>query len=68
MLLLVLPIVAVTLVAARLLPLWPATVFGMVATVVAAVLCLRGLVQRIGKDHRIVRAICRMPGMRWVLR
>jgi len=53
---------------ARLLPLWPATAFGLVATVIATVLCLRGLVQRIGPDHRIVRAACRMPGMRWVLR
>ena len=68
LLLLVLPIVAVTFVAARLLPLWPATGFGVAATTVATVLCLRGLVQRIGADHRIVRAAGRVPGMRWVLR
>jgi len=54
--------------AARLLPLWPATGFGVVATVIATVLCLRGLVERIGADHRIVRAACRIPGMWWVLR
>jgi len=68
LLLLVLPIVAVTFVAVRLLPLWPATVFGGVVTAAATVLCLRGLVERIGADHRIVRAACRAPGMRWVLR
>jgi PST family polysaccharide transporter len=63
-----LPIVAVAFVAARLLPLWPATVFGGVVTVVVSVLCLRGLVERIGADHRIVRAASRAPGMRWVLK
>jgi PST family polysaccharide transporter len=63
-----LPLVAVTFVAARLLPLWPATVFGGVATVVVSVLCLRGLVERIGAEHRIVRAACRVPGMRLILR
>jgi len=68
LLLWLLPIVAVTFIAARLLPLWPATAFGVVATVIATVLCLRGLVERIGTDHRIVRAACRIPGMRWVLR
>ncbi len=61
-----LPIVAVTFLAARLLPLWPATGFGVMATMVASVLCLRGLVQRIGVEHRIVQAACRVPGMQWV--
>lgn len=59
-----LPIIAVAFIAARLLPLWPATVFGIVATVVTSVLCLRELAQRIGPDHRIVRAACRAPGVR----
>ena len=66
LLLWLLPIVVVAFLAARLLPLWPATGFGVVATTVASVLCLRGLVQRIGPDHRIVRAVCQVPGMRWV--
>ncbi len=66
LLLWLLPIVAVTFIATRLLPLWPATAFGGVATIVASVLCLRGLLKRIGGNHRIVRAACWMPGMRWV--
>ncbi|MDS4031678.1 MAG: O-antigen translocase [Candidatus Contendobacter sp.] len=65
LLLVLLPIIAVAFIAARLLPLWPATGFGIVATGVASVLCLRGLVQRIGPDHRIVHAACRVPGMQW---
>jgi PST family polysaccharide transporter len=64
LLLWLLPIVVVAFLAARLLPLWPATVFGGVATMVASVLCLRGLVQRIGPDHRIMRLARRVPGMR----
>lgn len=68
LLLWLLPIVAVAFVAARLLPLWPATGFGVAATAIATVLCLRGLVQRIGADHRIVRAAGRVPGMGWALR
>ena len=61
-----LPIVAIAFFAARLLPLWPATVFGSAATAAATVLCLRGLVERIGAGHRIVRMACRVPGMRFV--
>lgn len=66
LLLQMLPIVALTLLAGRWLPLWMATVFGLVISAVASVQCLRGLVQRIGVEHRIVRAACRIPGVRWV--
>ena len=65
LLLLLLPTVALTFLAGRLLPLWPATVFGLVTSAVASVLCLRGLVQRIGAEHRIVCIACRVPGVRW---
>jgi len=49
--------VAVTIVTVWVLPLWP-------ATVVVSVLCLRGLAQRIGVDHRVVRATFQVRGMR----
>ncbi len=65
LLLLLLSTVALTFLAGRLLPLWSATVYGLVTSAVASVLCLRGLVQRIGAEHRIVRMACRVPGMRW---
>ncbi len=64
--LLLLPTVALTFLVGRLLPIWPATVLGFVTSAVASVLCLRGLVQRIDAAHRIVRIVCRVPGMRWV--
>jgi PST family polysaccharide transporter len=51
----------------RLLPLWPATLLGLSLTLFASVLCLRGLVARIGFEHRIVRAITRLPGGKLLL-
>lgn len=57
-------IVAGTFVAERLLQLWPATLAGLLVTLIASILCLRGLVGRIGRDHRIVRQLSRLPGMR----
>jgi antigen flippase len=68
LLLVVLPIVAVMFFAARLLPLLPATVCGVLALVVTSVLCLQGLAERVGVNHRIVRAACWLPGMRWLIR
>ena len=61
-----LPIVALVFIASRLLIPWQATGIGVALTTVASVFCLRGLVARIGHDHRIVRAVCRVPGMRVV--
>ena len=57
-------IVAGTFVAERLLQLWPATLAGLLVTLIASILCLRGLIRRIGRDHRIVRQLSRLPGMR----
>ena len=47
----------------RMLPLWPATLIGGLLTILASVICLRGLVQRIGHEHRVVKAILQVPGM-----
>ena len=58
-----LPIVAGTFVAERLLPLWSATLTGLLITLIASVLCLRGLVNRIGPDHRIVQQLSKLPGV-----
>lgn len=64
LLLLFLPIVALAFLAARGLPLWPATAFGVAVSLAASVLCLRGLAQRVGPEHRAVRMACKVPGMR----
>lgn len=61
-----LPVVAATFVAGRLLPLWLATISGIVATMIASVLCLRGLIHRVGYEHRVVRTVCKIPGLRMV--
>ena len=65
LLLMLLPVVALAFASARLLPLWPATLIGLVIISIASVICLRGLVTRIGEQHRMVRSACRIPGMRW---
>lgn len=65
LLLVLFPVVALAFTSAQLLPLWPATLIGLAITSVASVTCLRGLVTRIGEQHRIVRGACRNPGMRW---
>ncbi|MFT6372363.1 MAG: PST family polysaccharide transporter [Gammaproteobacteria bacterium] len=59
------PIVAIAFFSGRMLPEWFATVGGLIFTVIVTVFCLRGLVQRIGSEHRIVQMSFRVPGMRW---
>ncbi len=63
---LTLPALAATFLATLLLPLWPATILGALASIAAAAYSLRGLMQRIGPQHRIVLAACRIPGVRAV--
>lgn len=63
-----LPPLAATFVASRVLPLWPASMVGLVLTIVVSVFCLRSLATRIGPDHRITRAIARIPGGNRVIR
>lgn len=65
--LLSLPLLGAIFITYRLLPLWPATLFGLSLTLIASVLCLRGLVARVGSEHRIVRAITRLPGGKLLL-
>lgn len=65
--LLSLPALGVIFIASRLASLWPATWIGFSLTLIASVLCLRGLATRVGSEHRIVRAITRLPGGKLLL-
>lgn len=65
--LLSLPVLGVIFITSRFAPLWPATWIGLSLTLIASVLCLRGLIIRVGTDHRIVRAISRLPGGKLLL-
>lgn len=65
LLLMLLPVATVAFLAVRLLPLWPATILGLIITIGASVFSLRGLVERVGTNHRIVQRACQIPGMRW---
>jgi PST family polysaccharide transporter len=62
--LLALPPIVTTFIAARCLPLWPATVVGCAITVVASVYALRSLALRIGHEHRIFKTLVKVPGVR----
>lgn len=61
----IVPTVAATFLVGRMLPIWPATIAGLVATMLASVVCLRSLVKRTGAAHRIARIACQIPGLRW---
>lgn len=62
-----LPILIATFIACRSLPLWAASALGLVFTVVVSGYCLRGLAQRVGPGHRIVRAAAKLPGGKYLL-
>lgn len=66
LLLLLLPIAVLAFLVARVFPIWPATIFGVVVTGMTSVFCLRELVRRIGSDHRILQMSFRVPGLRWI--
>jgi PST family polysaccharide transporter len=66
LLMIVIPVVTMAFISARTLPLWPSTIVGIVASFISSVLCLRGLINRIGHDHRLIRTACKIPGMRIV--
>lgn len=51
----------------RLLPSLAATMVGSAIALIGGVWCLRGLVTRLGKTHRLVRWILRVPGVARVL-
>lgn len=65
--LLSLPLLAAVFVACRTLPLWPASFAGLFLNILASVLCLRGLIARVGPEHRVARAVFRVPGAKLLL-
>lgn len=50
----------------EVLPFVPGMTLGILITAVASVVCLRGLVRLIGQEHRLSRAVCALPGIKWV--
>ena len=62
--LITIPLLMVSFVASRSLPLWPATIIGAVLTAAVSIYSLRGLIQRIGPEHRISRTFAKIPGFR----
>ena len=64
LLLLLLPVAFLAFVIGRSLPILPATGLGLTVSIVAFFLCARELTRRIGLEHKIVRGLMRIPGMR----
>lgn len=53
--------------AVRALPLWLGTAVGALVTLMVSLYCLRGLVARVGPEHRITKLGLRVPGVSWVM-
>ena len=62
--LIAIPLLMIAFIVSRLLPLWTATIIGTVLTITVSAYSLRGLIQRIGLEHRLFRAIGKLPGLK----
>ena len=60
-------VVVLLFITVRALPLWPGTVVGGLITVGVSLYCLRGLVARVGPEHRVTKLGLRVPGIKWVV-
>lgn len=60
-------VVVVLFITVRTLPLWPGTVVGGLVTFAMSLYCLRGLVERVGPEHRVTKLGLRVPGIKWVV-
>jgi enterobacterial common antigen flippase len=60
-------VVVVLFIVVRTLSLWPGTVVGGFVTLVMSLYCLRGLVTRVGPEHRMTKLGLRVPGVRWLV-
>jgi enterobacterial common antigen flippase len=49
-------------------PLLIGTIIGAFITIISGILCLCSLVRRIGTEHRFVRAVCKIPGVKLICR
>jgi O-antigen/teichoic acid export membrane protein len=54
-------ILAGTFMATQILALWPATLVGALVTALVGVYSLRGLLRRVGTEHRVTQAVCKVP-------
>ena len=56
-------LVLLAMAANRLLPEWPSAFVGSGIAALGGVWCLRGLIDRLGTRHRMIRLLLRMPGL-----
>ncbi len=60
-------LVAIGFASAALLPTTANLVLGSLLSLIAGILCLRGIVQRVGPNHKISRMISKIPLSKWIL-
>jgi len=60
------PVVVLVFIASKVLPIWPATIFGLIVSIVVGMLCLRGLILRVGHDHRLTRMACKVIKVKFI--
>lgn len=65
--LLTLPIMGLLMMTNRYLSLWQATLIGLTITIIASIICLRGLAIRVGHGLWIVQAVTKLPGAKLLL-
>lgn len=56
-------LVMLAMAANRLLPEWPSAIVGSCIAGLGGVWCLRGLIDRLGTRHRMIRLLLRIPGL-----
>jgi PST family polysaccharide transporter len=55
-----------TFIVLQLLPLWIGTILGLLITTITTILSLCSLIRRIGTEHRFVRGVCKIPGVKFI--
>lgn len=61
------PFIIATFTVAVYLPKLPATVIGLIITAGVSLYCMRGLINRLGVEHKLSRLICKLPFMKGLL-
>jgi antigen flippase len=63
-----LPVSLFLFIISRNLPMLPAALIGIAASVVTAVFCIRELVRRLGMDSLLLQRIITLPGVKFIIR
>jgi len=68
LILLIMLVFWVTFISSRNLDLWPATFAGLTLSILGSIICLQELSLRVEPDHRIMRILTMVPGIKFVFK